>query len=241
MATGTSAAVKKYLRETRRPIYSAALVFPFFVVYHTGTVLFRSTYINGADALIIRLLSALTVHSMFASALVLLGCFVIWQLRTRASWAIDSRKLLALFAESLLFALLLFAVFAYVPVLLERSLDGGSRPGALERLVLYCGAGIYEELVFRGFLVGAMILAATRLLDMGRTAASVASAVLAALLFALFHYLGPAGDSFSWGSFLQRTWGGLYFSVLFVSRGFGVTAAAHAFYDMIVGLMVPGK
>lgn len=80
------------------------------------------------------------------------------------------------------------------------------------------------------------MLAATRLPGMKKTPASICAALLAALLFSLFHYLGPSGDRFSWATFLQRTWGGLYFSVLFVTRGFGVTAASHAFYDMLVSL-----
>lgn len=236
MANGMRASLRKYLKETRRPIYSLALVLPFFLIYHVGSLFLQSTYVNGADALIIRLLSALSVHSMFASAIVLLVCFVIWQVRTRASWDINSRKLLLLFAESLFFAALLFLIFAYFPVLLSRAGAAAARPGGIEKLVLYCGAGIYEELVFRGFLLGLLMLAAIRLLGMRRTPASICAALLAALLFSLFHYLGPAGDRFSWATFLQRTWGGLYFSALFVTRGFGVTAASHAFYDMLVGL-----
>lgn len=231
------ASLRKYLRETRRPIYSAALVLPFFIIYHLGSIFLESTYINGADALIIRLLSALSVNSMFASAIVLLLCFVLWQVSTRASWEINSRQLMVLFAESLFFAGLLYILFAYTPLLHSRASAGLRNPGGLERLVLYCGAGIYEELVFRGFLLSLLMLVATRVLGLKKVSAAVCSAVAAALLFSLFHYLGPAGDRFAWGSFLQRTCGGLYFSALFVVRGFGVTAASHAFYDMLVGLI----
>ncbi len=237
MASGVRSSLRKYLKETRRPIYSAALVLPFFLIYHVGSLFLKSTYINGADALIIRLLSVLSVHSMFASALVLLACFIVWQVRTRASWNINSRRLLLLFGESLLFAVLLFTLFSYFPVLHSRATAGARMPGGIEKLVLFCGAGIYEELVFRGFLLGLLLLASTRLLRMKKTSAALFSALLAALLFSLFHYVGPSGDRFSWGTFLQRTWGGLYFSALFVTRGFGVTAASHAFYDMLVGIL----
>jgi membrane protease YdiL (CAAX protease family) len=143
--------------------------------------------------------------------------------------------LLLLFAESLSFAILLFLIFAWLPVLFSHATVAKS-PAGLEKLVLYCGAGIYEELVFRGFLLGLLMLAATGPLGMKKTPAAISAALLAALLFSLFHYLGPAGDRFSWATFLQRFCGGLYFSVLFVTRGFGVTAASHALYDMLVGL-----
>ena len=105
--------------------------------------------------------------------------------------------------------------------------------------MLYCGAGIYEELVFRGLLLGLLLLVTTKLMKMRKTPAAFWSAITAALLFALFHYVGPAGDKFTTGGFLQRTLGGLYFSGLFVTRGFGVTAACHALYDLLVGLLVP--
>jgi hypothetical protein len=37
-------------------------------------------------------------------------------------------------------------------------------------------------------------------------------------------------------SFVFRTLAGGFFAMLFVYRGFGVTAAAHAGYDILVGL-----
>jgi membrane protease YdiL (CAAX protease family) len=224
-----------YLRETRRPIYSAALLLPFFLIYHTGTFFLKTTYINGADALIIRLLSLFSVHSIFASAIVLIAFFAAWQVRTKARWKIDKAKLAALFLESTLFALFLFFVFGWLSIHFSRP---GHSGGALERLALYCGAGIYEELVFRGFLLGSLVLVFTRVFGMRKGTAGFWGMILAALLFSAFHYLGPASDTFSVVSFLQRMAGGLYFSMLFVTRGFGVTAASHAIYDILVGLLM---
>jgi len=103
--------------------------------------------------------------------------------------------------------------------------------------VLYCGAGIYEELVFRGFLLGLLTLIFRWLSPKNKGMAAAAAAILGALLFSFFHYIGSAGDAFAFGSFLQRALGGLYFSVLFLTRGFGVTAAAHAIYDIFVGII----
>jgi hypothetical protein len=224
------------MRETQRPVYSAALVFPFFCIYHAGTLVLHTTYINGADALIIRILGALSVHSIFGSALVLAACFTLWQLRSRASWKIKSGMLSVYFLESVCWALLLFMVFAWFNTHLRLAVAGPKR--AIANLALYCGAGIYEELVFRLFLLGLLIAAFRLIFPKQRTAASAAAVVLGALLFSAFHYLGPARDSFSAGSFVQRTLAGLYFSILFVTRGFGVTAASHAIYDIIVGVIL---
>ena len=112
---------------------------------------------------------------------------------------------------------------------------GGS---GISRIILYCGAGIYEELVFRVFLLGVLIAGFTLLFHMKKGAAGAAAAIVGALLFSVFHYIGPAGDTFSLGGFIQRAVGGLYFSILYVTRGFGVTAASHAFYDILVGVVL---
>lgn len=226
--------INTYLKDTRRPIYSAALVLPFFLIYHLGTFLFQTTYINGADALIIQILRLFSVNTMFASALVLLACFVIWQLRSKASWEIDTTKLMVLFGESLLYAILLFYFLGWLAIPLNAS---AARPGLLsgiEQLVLFCGAGIYEELVFRGFLLGSLILVLGKGFKLNHSSAAIWAIVISSLLFAVFHYLGPSGDPFAIGSFMQRALGGVYFSVIFVARGFGLTAAAHATYDMLV-------
>jgi len=226
--------LRGYLRETRRPIYSAALILPFLAVYHVGTIVLQTTYINGADALIVRILGSFSVHSMFGSALVLGACFVIWQLRTRASWKINSGMLLIYFLESLCFALLLLFAFGWLSTGLSFALGGLSQN--ISDLVLYCGAGVYEELVFRAFLLGLLIAVFNRAFRK-KKAGIIAAVVLGALIFSAFHYVGPSGDSFSLGGFFQRTLGGIYFSALFVTRGFGVTAASHALYDIFLGLI----
>ena len=227
---------KGYLNETRRPIYSAAMVLPFMCVYHVGTIVFQTTYINGADALIIRILSSLSVHSMFGSALVLAAFFTIWQLRTKASWKLRWGTLFFCFVESICFALVLIFAFGWMTTHLSLAVPG--KGSALSRIVLYCGAGIYEELVFRVFLIQALIAGFTMIFKMKKGAAAAASVIAGALLFSVFHYIGPAGDTFSLGSFTQRAVGGLYFSILYVTRGFGVTAASHAIYDILVGVIL---
>ena len=230
--------LRGYFKETRRPIYSAALVLPFAIVYHLGTYALSTTTINGADALILRVLAPFSVSSLFASFWVLVGCFVVWQFRTRGSWTVDTVKLGVTYLESFAFAGLLFMIFGWLAVHSYLSVAPGSTPGRLARLALYCGAGIYEELVFRGALLGGLLLVFGRMLRARKAAAAALATLSAALIFALFHYVGPGGDAFTVSSFIQRTLAGVYFSALFVIRGFGITAAAHAIYDILVGIVL---
>jgi hypothetical protein len=102
------------------------------------------------------------------------------------------------------------------------------------RIMLSLGAGVYEELLFRVLLVGALALGARRVLGWRPAYAGVAAAVAGALLFSLFHYVGPYGDPWSLPSFTFRFLAGLAFSALFLVRGFGITAWTHALYDIWV-------
>ncbi|MBN2337594.1 MAG: CPBP family intramembrane metalloprotease [Acidobacteria bacterium] len=224
-----------YLAETRRPVYSAALVFPFLCVYHAGTILVGGTHINGADALIIRILGALGVFSVYASALVLAAALAAWQWRTRAPGRIRPRLLALSLLESTCFALVLLAAFGWLGPRLPLALSDPA-PG-LRDFILYCGAGVYEEFLFRWILLGALIWLFRRILPGGNTAATAAAALSAALIFAAFHYVGPGGIPLTPGSFALRAVGGLYFGLIFIMRGFGLAAASHAIYDIVLGIV----
>jgi hypothetical protein len=70
--------------------------------------------------------------------------------------------------------------------------------------------------------------------------AAVVSVAATSLVFAAAHYVGPYGEPIRWAArafwfgFVFRCLAGVFFSILFVCRGFGVTAGAHAGYDILV-------
>jgi hypothetical protein len=101
-------------------------------------------------------------------------------------------------------------------------------------LMLSLGAGIYEELLFRVVLVGLIAWGATKLLGWRPLVAGIAATVLGALIFSAFHYIGPFGDRLDVYSFVFRTIAGLFFSALYLLRGFGITAWTHALYDVFL-------
>ena len=101
-------------------------------------------------------------------------------------------------------------------------------------LMLSLGAGIYEELLFRVLLVGLIAWGAKKLLGWRPLVAGIAATVLGALIFSAFHYIGPFGDRFEVYSFVFRTIAGLFFSGLYLLRGFGITAWTHALYDVFL-------
>ena len=60
--------------------------------------------------------------------------------------------------------------------------------------------------------------------------------VATSLLFSAAHYqvFTASGYAFDWYSFSFRFAAGLFFAVLFVTRGFGIAVGAHAMYDILV-------
>jgi hypothetical protein len=69
-------------------------------------------------------------------------------------------------------------------------------------------------------------------------AALVAAAAAAAVAFAAAHHVGPTGEELVPARFLFRVTAGLYFTTLYVARGFGVAVGTHAGYDVLVGVSV---
>lgn len=108
------------------------------------------------------------------------------------------------------------------------------RLGAIQRLVLSLGAGLYEELFFRVLLIPALIAVIVASRRAKRSTAVAISVVISSVLFSTAHYIGPLGDSFALGSFMFRFIGGLAFSAILVIRGFGIVAWTHALYDVFL-------
>jgi hypothetical protein len=109
------------------------------------------------------------------------------------------------------------------------------------QLTISLGAGIYEELLFRVLLVGALVLLARRFFGWKPLAAGIFATAAGAFLFSAFHYIGPYGDPLELGSFMFRFVAGLLFSGMYLLRGLGITAWTHALYDVFLTVMLAGR
>ncbi len=125
-----------------------------------------------------------------------------------------------------------------------RDKDGdGKWHGLLANIVTGIGAGIYEELVFRLILIIVLMVLFQDILRQNHNISIILSVFISAALFGAYHHIvyleGQFIQSspFDWAEFSFRTIAGIYFAVLFAIRGFGITAGAHAFYDIIAVFM----
>src|SRR2546422_1044144 len=102
------------------------------------------------------------------------------------------------------------------------------------KLMLSLGAGLYEELLFRVVLVALLATLARQLFGWRPWRAGAFATILGAAIFSAFHYVGPYGDRLTLYSFTFRMIAGIFFSALYLLRGFGITAWTHALYDLFL-------
>jgi membrane protease YdiL (CAAX protease family) len=107
------------------------------------------------------------------------------------------------------------------------------------RIAVSIGAGLYEELVFRMALIGALTMVLLETTNLKRGAVTATAVVLAAVAFAFYHPLAGADGSIMPTRILFFIGGGLYFGLLYVQRGFGIAAATHALFDIVTALLIP--
>ena len=101
----------------------------------------------------------------------------------------------------------------------------------------FLGAGIYEEFLFRLGLFS-LLYYVLRLLLLPKIVALLLGALASALFFSTAHHLGSAGEPMDASKFLFRTAAGLIFTALYLTRGLGIAAGAHAGYNILVGVSV---
>ncbi len=231
--------------ESARPLASLAFVAPLLVIYELGIlVLGPHALRNGADTWLRHMLEFVGFGQYFLLPILTCGILLGWHHTRQDRWSVEAGVLTTMVLESLLCALILFGL-AHLQRVLFVSLSaaipcaaGGASGGLVGRLVGYCGAGIYEELLFRLILLPAFagLLRSTGL--PWRTS-WIWGILATSLIFSAAHYqpLSPGGYEFDWFSFVFRFAAGSFFAALFVLRGFGIAAGAHALYDILVELL----
>ena len=242
--TGIRAEARSYWLESRSHRYSLLFALPLLVLYElleamaplrSGGGVIR----NGADVMLtgaFTLLLGPRGPLVFMAVVIGSSLWLIYRDRTTGQFRLS--MLGAMLGESVILALLFgiivgAATMQLVGPLRALSIGGGVGGTALQRLSLSLGAGLYEELLFRVVLV-ALLASGLRLLRFRRVTAGIMAALLGALLFSAFHYIGPLGEPLRLESFVFRAVAGLAFSAMYLTRGFGITAWTHALYDVAI-------
>jgi hypothetical protein len=238
-AAGASAGSRRelpgsYFARSELPFASLILLLPLLALYEVGTRHFATNPFAATEHRIIAFQLMQKFFHLFGAsgrylpALAIVGILLAWHIARNDPWKVKPGTLAGMTLEGCFLGLPLLAI----GILGLRYLAGSASSDWRGMVVLSIGAGIYEELVFRLIAFTLLHLLLVDLLDLPKLWAGAVTVLGASLLFSLYHYLGD--ETFNWYSFAFRTFAGAYFGIVFLFRGFGITACSHVSYDVCV-------
>jgi hypothetical protein len=232
-----------YFSATRHPWSSLLFLTPLLAVYEVGVWWMGTAQAgqvrNGADAWLRWGLDIFGVGQVIAAPAVVVVAMLVW-----SWWRWSDRPddplstFFGMAFESCLFACILWQFsrnFGSIIDLMGIKLQMAGQTAPMSRILTFIGAGIYEEVLFRlGLFVG--LYALLRTIRLPAIVALILAAAAGAITFAVAHHIGPYGEPMRADYFVFRTVAGMYFTLLFIMRGFGIAVGAHAGYDILVGM-----
>ncbi len=226
-----------YFLKSRTSFYSFLFTLPLFFLYEVN-ILFLSwddilVVRNGADFLMRNILESFDIYGLYGLGLVFfagLSLAYIFFIRENQQQKIKSNFLFIMLAESMLWSVVLYFSLSKFMVLLMNPIG----KTILQQVTLAIGAGLYEEFLFRVLLIAGLSGILGFVFLWGKTFKNIIAIVLSGGIFSAFHFMGEYGDFFSMELFLLRFFAGIILGVLYLYRGFGITAYTHSIYDLIV-------
>jgi len=237
-----------YWPASRAPRYSLLFALPLMLFYQVLAAAVpagpQGGVRNGADVMLQAVfiwLAGSWGPRLFMVCLIVAGLWLVARDLRKNPGRLRAAVFATMAAESIGLALLfgvvvggLTAALLGQPPPLSVTTGGVDQLGRGTVLMLSLGAGIYEELLFRVVLVSLFAWLARGVLGLRPLTAGAIATVAGALVFSAFHYIGPYGDAWQVYSFVFRTIAGLFFSALYLTRGFGITAWTHSLYDVLL-------
>ncbi len=237
-----------YIARTRELPVNLLFLMPFLLVYQMAMVGTRSPVDNAAAAWLRALLSAFGRQATFVLTLAAcLGLCGVVLLRLREATR-DRGVFGGMLVEGLAYGAILgtFAGALASGLPMERLLGWGdlsAGPTAVialhagvRDLGLAVGAGIFEEFLFRGLLLGGIYALLRHGLGTDRMSAAVVGILVSAYVFSEYHHWGPTGEPYEAHVFAFRFYAGAALGIVYLTRGLGIAAFAHGFYDVLVML-----
>ena len=226
-----------YLLKSKTSFYSFLFTLPLFFLYEIN-ILFLSwddilVVRNGADFLMRNILESFDIYGLYGLGLVFfLGLLVtyIFFIKEDQQQEVNVNFLFIMLAESMLWSVVLYFLLFKFMVLLMNPVG----KTILQQVTLAIGAGIYEEFLFRVLLIAGLSGVLGFVFMWDKISKNIIAVVLSGVIFSAFHFMGEYGDFFSMELFLIRFFAGLILGVLYMYRGFGITAYTHSIYDLIV-------
>jgi hypothetical protein len=225
------ASVSGYFHRSELPWHSLLFLLPMIVLYEVGTRYFASTPVETriiAFTMMRDFFHLFGATGKYLPAIAVVIILLSWHIARKDPWDINIGTLAGMSVESIALATPLVLVGYlfrhYLPLMASSQWKSD--------IVLSLGAGIYEELVFRLACFAVLHFVLVDFLGVPRRSGMLLVVVISAVLFSAYHYLGT--ETFQLRTFAFRAVAGIYFGATYLCRGFGITAGAHAAYDIFV-------
>jgi len=227
--------LKQYHQSSRSLHYSLILTLPALAIYELGVfLLFRDSFFelrNSGELLLRSLFQSLGLSDPMIISAVLALLFLIIMIRgyrIEKKPGIHADYIIYMLLESMAWGGMLYVALQFFARLPLQIL---SMEETLSNLNLAIGAGIFEELIFRMIIIGALLVILDRGLHLPEKISVPTAILLAAIIFAAFHlFMEP----FSPAIFAQRVFGGILLGVLYYTRGYGISVYAHIVYNFLI-------
>jgi hypothetical protein len=222
-----------YFQRSELPLYALVFLLPAMILFEIGISF------HPADPIAFHILqlffNKLGATGRFVPLLSVVAILLTWHITRKDPWKIDMETLWGMLLESLLLAMPLLALgiavarwHIHVPLAVPFHISS-------DNIILSLGAGIYEEFVFRLAMMTLVFIVAADLFKLRKSLSNLLMVAVSAVLFSLYHYLG--NETYQVQSFVFRASAGIYFAILFLTRGFGITCGCHIAYDITIVLL----
>ena len=231
-----------YWEKSRRPLEILLFLLPFIIAYEIGLMfLLRSeqdlVLTNLAHKGIFKLFDVFGVSGQILPGLLLVMSLLILNLLGRRPWRIEPKVVGFMWIEAILWVIPLYILARVLSSGVSLGMEAQSveafEPGLLGRIAIGIGAGLYEELIFRWFLI---LLVHTIVCDVFKGSdfkGYLFGILISTAAFTIYHPISGVPAS----TIVFYALGGLYFGLIYVNRHFGIVAAVHALYDVTVVLL----
>jgi membrane protease YdiL (CAAX protease family) len=238
-----------YWERTQWPLQSLLFLLPLLVTYELGTLMYAPAQYDRlppiwAESLLDQFFQSFGVPGYHLPAIAVVVVLLSWHMVRRDPWRPEPRLWGVMALESIALAVPLF-VFMLVlfrqPAMRQPAAALTEAMGPIihnwqSGVVIAIGAGIYEELVFRLIAIAALHAVLVDLLSLPEQYGAPLTVLGSALIFALQHFQGlniAGWDAAEWGRFVFFLIAGVYLAAVYMLRGFGIAAGAHAVYDIM--------
>ncbi|MFQ5771727.1 MAG: type II CAAX prenyl endopeptidase Rce1 family protein [bacterium] len=230
----------EYWSLTRNPVIGLMFVTPLWLLYEFSAYEinhgWQGHFRTGTDLLLKKGLNGLGIVEWQSVAVPLLLLIIYFGLRVKSLAKIQLRPVhfAYMLLESLFYALCFGVVVGGFTGFFLTPQINGLNQSKVAALIVHLGSGVYEEFFFRFVFISITVLIFSKVFHKDNAFSYPVAVFFGSLVFAFTHYLDIFGEPLRLDTFLFRFFSGLVLSLLFIVRGYGITAYTHSLYNVLL-------